>query len=565
MTSNKDEKTFKAIIFSALTVIVLSVAVCIFMLVKSENFKSAGSNQISQSPAMGEFVGYVTPSDDKIYSSEETVTLSATAKNGAQAYAMITGQKIPLTASSQSENGYTLLSGNVILPASQKIVQELGSVAFFVTYGGITQICYGGKITVAAYEAEEKASEPETYSSGGEATALVVTGMITEGKDVTKNELFYNPTYGNLVCGMTDYVVGRLIDFDDDGNEVEFYKLMSGRAVKADSNVRLVKADTVMNYNTVTLSASSASDGNKIIISEKMKVPYKLRYVGQNFTKGYEKLRYNAKPFTATAIDFVFEYTVSFSGNISSFSDEIVSGVDVSVNPSDKTLILHCRLRQPGKFYGYRMEYDENGNLCLSFRQPVRSISDLRVIIDPGHGGNPGALDYTGKYRESDQTLAISKHLAAYLSSAGASVYMTRTADNEVSLENRRLMNQQIKPDLFISIHLNGADNRSRSGTSTYYFTPFSQPLASCINNRLVEVYTESCYRDNPSMQKEANGGDRYYPFFVTRTDVCPSVLVETGFFTHQLESKYLIDKGYQQAFARAIYTAVEDFVNTQK
>ena len=396
------------------------------------------------------------------------------------------------------------------------------------------------------------------------AKALVVTGPITEGKDVTQSELFYNPTYGNLVRGMTDYVVRKIIDHDDDGKEVEFYELLSGRAVKADENVRLVDAPASMTYNSAELSYVSSTDEPKVIIKEIMAVPYKIRYAGQNFTKGYEKLTYNVKPFCATAVDFIFDYTVSFSGSLEGYRDSVVDGIDIMTNPDDKTLILHCRLRRAGRFFGYSMEYDENGSLCLSFRQPIKSISQLRVIIDPGHGGNPGALDSTGKIHEADQTLAISKHLAAYLSSAGAQVYMTRTADTDVSLETRRLMNQQIKPDLFISIHLNAADNKSRSGTSTYYFTPFSQVIASCINNRLVSVFN-SCYRDNPEMLEKVNGGDRYYPFFVTRTDICPSVLVEVGFITNDLECKYLADAAYQQAFGREIYEAIKDYITVQQ
>lgn len=568
MRKSKEDNTFRAIIFTAAVIVIISAVVCIFMLFmrgKELNVKTADSDNEQK----GEFIGFVIPAEDKFCSSKEQLDVSVSVKKGASAYAMISGQKISLEASSQSTDGYEILSGSFILPESQTFTQALGNVAFFVTYDGITQICYGGKITVNALSQSENINSSTDNTSSAElltgtTKALVVTGAITDCKEITENELFFNPTYGNLVLGMTDYVTAKIIDFDDDGKEVEFYKLLSGRAVKADDNVRLIDANSVMTYNSVSLSSQPSSKGRKIIMSETSRVPYKLRYVGQSFTKGYEKLYYNAKPFCAEAVDFIFENTVSFSGSLSDFSDVVVSGVTVSVNPDDKTLILHCQLKRPGKFYGYIMEYDENGNLCISFRQPVRSLSELTVIIDPGHGGNPGAVDYTGKYREADQTLAVSKHLAAYLSSAGATVYMTRTADTEVSLEERRLMNQQIKPDLFISIHLNGAESKSKNGTSTYYFTPFSQPLASFINNRLVGIFS-NCYSDNPDMLKNVNGGDRYYPFFVTRTDVCPSVLIELGFFTNELESKYLIDPAYQQAFGKAIYEAVGDFIASEQ
>lgn len=563
------EKSFKNIIKITAAIVIISVAVCVFMfLLPDKNNKTVFSSGDS-----GEIISYVEPSQDNLYNSSEEVTLSVCAKSGSTGYAMISGQKIPLNLSSVPSEGAVILSSTVSLPQSTGSIQNLGSVAFFVTYNSITQICYGGRISVAS--SENQVTEPPindditvSYSEPdlqtGITTALVVTGPIAEGKDVTSSELFYNPTYGNLVTGMTDYVVSKVIDFDDNGNEIDFYKLMSGRAVPADSNVSLIQISPDLKYNTVSFSTSQQSDGSsKIIMGETMKVPYKIRYIGQNFTKGYEKLSYNAKPFTAAAVEFVFDYTVGFSGSLATVCDKVISSAEVTVNKADKTLTLRCNLRTPGKFYGYIMEYDSAGNLNISFRQPVGRLSGMKIIVDPGHGGNPGAVDYTGKYHEADQTLAISKNLAAYLSSAGAEVYMTRTSDTEVSLEARRLMNQQIKPDLFLSIHLNAAENESRSGTSTYYFTPFSQPLASFINNRLCNVFS-SCYKDNPDMLKNVNGGDRYYPFYVTRTDVCPSVLIEVGFITHPLESKYLIDAAYQQAFAKAIYDAICDYAANQ-
>lgn len=566
MTNKKNDKTFIVIIITAAVIAILSVAVCVFMIFMPDRVVTV-DDKLQLPAADTDFVSYYVPSEDKYCSGEERITVSVCAKNGSTAYVMLAGQKIPLYAASQSLEGNSVLSGEITLPSAQAYAQELGNVAFFVTYNGITQICYGGKLTVGAEIGSPDITVPQqpqsqvTESVGtGTAKAIVVTGPLTEGKDVTSTELFYNPTYGNLVTSMTDYVVQKIIDYDDDGKELEFYKLMSGRAVPADSNVALIDVNENMTYNSVSLSSVREGNSNKIVIAETMKVPYKLNYVGQTFVKGYEKLSYNVKPFCAQAVDFIFDYTVAFNGDISSFNDEVISSVTASINPDNKTFILHCVLRRPGKFYGYDMSYDSSGNLNLSFRQPVRSYKGLSVTIDAGHGGNPGALDYTGKYHEADQTLAISNHLAAYLSNAGAVVYMTRTANNEVSLETRRFMNQQIKPDLFISIHLNAAENKSRSGTSTYYFTPFSQPLASCINNRLVSIFSQ-CYRDNPDMLKNVNGGDRYYPFFVTRTDVCPSVLVEVGFITHALESKYLIDPAYHQAFGKAIFDAVGDYL----
>lgn len=571
MDVSKQDKTVKTVIIAAAVVVFISLAVCVAVIFLPQRNNNTVNASVPET-ARGDFIGYISPSEDKMYAAEETVTLSVSAKNGSVAYAMIAGQKIPLEASAVATDGYCVFSGNYVMPSSQQYAQELGSVAFFVTYEGVTQICYGGKLTIAASALQQESSVPSALDTTSAvsstftqatAKAIIVTGMLAEGKEVAQNDLNYNPNYGNLITGMTDYVVEKIID-NDEGEQVEFYKLLSGRAVKADNNVQLIDVNAQLEYNTAALSTINDSGANKIVIKGTKKVPYKIEYVGQVFNQGYEKLKYNVSPFCATAIDFIFDYTVSFSGSLTGFSDDIISGINVSINSDNKTMILHCVLRRQGRFFGYVMENDQNGDLCLSFRQPVKSLSALKIIIDPGHGDTPGAVDNSGKYREADQTLAISKHFASYLASTGAQVYMTRTSDTDVSLEMRRLMNQQIKPDLFISVHLNASEKKSKSGTSTFYFTPFSQPLASFINNRLCEVYNSSCYKDNAKMLESVNIGAHYYPFYVTRTDVCPSVLVEVGFISNDTECKYLVDPAYQQTFGYALYNAVSDFVAWQ-
>lgn len=588
MNRNKSDKTFNIIVITAAVIVVLSVALCLFLYFKPQNRPIVVTPAINVSD---DFVSQVSPIEDKVYVSGESVKVSVGAKSGATAYAMILGQKIPLTAGVPDSSGYCVLSGYISLPQAQSYTQELGNIAFFITYEGITQIAYGGKVTINANNSQggestsstapssQQPQSPQssqvvvlpgsdssqvTFPSGGDAKMLVVTGPVTEIKDLGNHELVYNPTYGNLIAGMSDYVVEKITDTDEDGNFVPAYRLMSGRGVVENDRIRIVDAPSEMTYNTMTLSQTSDSGSPKIVIGETNKVPYKCRYIGQGFQSGHDGLKFNVSSFTATAIDFIFDYTVSYSGSLSAFSDEIVSSVTVSTNPDDKTLILHCNLKRPGKFFGYILENDQNGNLVLSFRQPVKSISNLTVLIDPGHGGTPGAVDQSKKYRECDQTLAISRYFASYLCSAGATVYMTRNDDSEVSLETRRLMSQQIKPDLTISIHLDGAEDKSKNGSSTFYYKPFSQPLASCINNRIAAVYASSVYPDNPTLLKSANGGARYYPFYVTRTDVCPAVLCEVGFITHEVECRYLFDPAYQQTFAKAIFDGVCDFVAQQ-
>jgi len=80
-----------------------------------------------------------------------------------------------------------------------------------------------------------------------------------------------------------------------------------------------------------------------------------------------------------------------------------------------------------------------------------------KIILDPGHGGgDPGAVRFGT--RESKLNIGVAKNIERYLSLFGSSVTMTRNTDSEtVSLNDRFDISENLKPDLFISLHHNDA------------------------------------------------------------------------------------------------------------
>ena len=125
----------------------------------------------------------------------------------------------------------------------------------------------------------------------------------------------------------------------------------------------------------------------------------------------------------------------------------------------------------------------------------------------------------------------------------------TITSNSTVELYDRRNMAEQVDPDLYVSVHLNSAKNKSLSGTSTFYYTSFSKPLAQCIHNRLVSAYSTSCYQNNPQMMNGLDDGTSFYPFYVTRTESFPSVLIETGYISNDYECAFLTDDAPEAFF----------------
>jgi len=95
------------------------------------------------------------------------------------------------------------------------------------------------------------------------------------------------------------------------------------------------------------------------------------------------------------------------------------------------------------------------------------------IMIDAGHGGtDPGTVGKMGTM-EKEITLDIARRLKAHLvRESHYQVFMTREGDSAVPLDKRVAIAQQVKADLFISIHVNYLPNRPINMIETYYFGP---------------------------------------------------------------------------------------------
>lgn len=94
--------------------------------------------------------------------------------------------------------------------------------------------------------------------------------------------------------------------------------------------------------------------------------------------------------------------------------------------------------------------------------------SKIVVVLDPGHGGHDvGASN--DEAMESEIALKITKLVGDRLKKAGLKVIYTREKDESVSLEQRALIANRAKADLFISIHLNSSTDPRAHGKEFYF------------------------------------------------------------------------------------------------
>lgn len=217
------------------------------------------------------------------------------------------------------------------------------------------------------------------------------------------------------------------------------------------------------------------------------------------------------------------------------------------------------------------------------------------VVLDPGHGGqDPGAISRKGQ-KEKDVALAVAKELRdLLLAEKGLEVILTRESDISIPLENRTVVANQKKADLFISIHANAHRNRKRKGIETFYlnFSPDpqvneiaaqenatstktigemaetlkkiarnskiieSRDLAERIQKNLVQSLSQH-YNSVESLG--VKGG----PFWVLIGGEMPSVLVEVSHLSNALEEERLRSPAYRRQIARGIFDGIVDYMRS--
>jgi N-acetylmuramoyl-L-alanine amidase len=177
----------------------------------------------------------------------------------------------------------------------------------------------------------------------------------------------------------------------------------------------------------------------------------------------------------------------------------------------------------------------------------------LKICVDPGHGGKEiGAIGCSG-VPESSVNLAIALRLRTLLEKAGAQVVMTRTADQDVSLDERVRIANEHKVNILLSVHNNSLpDGRYpwlEHGSSVYWYQPQSTELGRYLKNGLI------------SAMSLPDRGNRFQNLALARPSAMPAVLAEIGFMINPEEYALLISPEGQDLAAQGLLKGLEDYL----
>lgn len=339
----------------------------------------------------------------------------------------------------------------------------------------------------------------------------------------------------------------RLIMLTDNGSS---YVMVPGEFLITALGLSYRYADGV-SYITVSASSSTSSNTTQ---QEPTTTPSESG--GQPFVP---TITLN-KPtgIAASSVSAVDDYhnkrlVISVPGNYASYytsnKPELPSGIKYTVkhvSSSDTTQIIFTT----ETINGFRVKVDNN-SIYIMNGKPTAMFKNV-IVLDAGHGGSDVGAVGNGYY-EKDFTLSIVKAAKAHFdTNSDYKVYYTRLDDSYPSLSARYKLANEVKADIFISVHINSYSKTS-TGTETLY-----NP-----NNNKVNSAGLSCYRLADTTQKHVKaatgfsnrGLKKRTDLAVLRGNTVPAALTEIGFISNPTEAKLMASN--LGNYGLAVYNAV--------
>lgn len=153
----------------------------------------------------------------------------------------------------------------------------------------------------------------------------------------------------------------------------------------------------------------------------------------------------------------------------------------------------------------------------------------IKICIDPGHGGENLGAEYED-YVEKDMTLIVAKAMYEELSKyEGIDIYMTRTEDKDMSLEERVDYAKSVDADFFFCLHFNMSENHTLFGAETW-ISAFGQNYARGYDFATIEMklLTDTGLYDRGIKTRLNSKGTNYYGVLrMSQLEGFPGIIIE--------------------------------------
>ena len=228
-------------------------------------------------------------------------------------------------------------------------------------------------------------------------------------------------------------------------------------------------------------------------------------------------------------------------------------GIVIATNTQDKKQEIKVSNENINVIYVPKEEVEKIEKPKKQKEKPTIS-SMKKVVIDPGHGGaDSGAIG--GGIYEKDLNLDVAKMVQEKLMKKNIYVYMTRSKDETLTLEDRVNYSNEINPDIFVSIHTNSTVKEDSYGVETHYFKDNSYKLAQVVHGNFAS-------EKNLRKWETIDRGVIKSRFYVINHTEAPAILIEMGFISNLDERTKLIKKGRKEDIADSIVEGILEYLD---
>nr|YP_009545955.1 hypothetical protein [Glaucocystis incrassata]ASQ40016.1 hypothetical protein [Glaucocystis incrassata] len=184
-----------------------------------------------------------------------------------------------------------------------------------------------------------------------------------------------------------------------------------------------------------------------------------------------------------------------------------------------------------------------------------------RIVLDPGHGGKDFGAFYDS-LKESELTLELGLNTERKLKILGDSnIYLTRRTGVFLTLTERVQIANQLKADIFISLHFNSFSQSFAKGIEAY-------ADLDRVNKRIVDNSKDlaidilNCVQSNLNLHKyeEPERGFKASHFQVIRYTQMPAVLFEGPFLSSPTDRLLLLQPNFIEVLGGGIANGIHQF-----
>lgn len=295
--------------------------------------------------------------------------------------------------------------------------------------------------------------------------------------------------------------------------------------------------------------------------------------------------------FDTRTVRLVYE----FPHRIFSFTQETSEGVNLNLSNFP---FLEPNLESKAEYQ--KVEELQIKEAQNSQKNPISK--KITVVIDAGHGGkDPGAVGRSIGLYEKTVTLAMALELKyAFASDPRYNIVLTRSKDEFVPLSKRVQIAQEARADIFISLHADSVKNRKANGISVYALsegraTSEQAKLLADSENRvdflndvgaqyddknlaktLVDLSQTATISDSLKLGrmvlKELKVAGRLHKseveqasFAVLTSPNIPSILIECGFISNEIDERHLANPSYRSQIAELVREGIITYVKASK